>query len=472
MLPVRFRRSVCQGWTLCVTLLPFVLPACSKGGAGDPTSCRKLSDPVTMGSTDRPIGRSLYVELKTPSGAFVTVPLEGIGGEYGGTKQMGKCDERGQYTVERVVLVNAKQELVAVANRLPGSASFKIDYSDGRTTSVAGTSVANYYSEYGTAVASGAVTLQTISASTAQTRQGDRVTVSVTMQGDECGLLRSQWWLATAAGQPVNGLPQNMQPAVTGGVGSVTLPVPVDLSPGTYFVEGQVVSKNGQVLGVKRQNAADTIYKLYDAKSGLYTPTTYPVVRVEVLANPDADRVAPQAVQMDATPSRVERCQPVNISLKLSDDRALPTSQTVKVWLGPDGSMLTSVELTGGETLYGTYTIPSDAPGGVWYAYPDLIRDAVGNEARSSFAGGKFTLSGNGITPKAIQAATFIVPANMAMPDGGVTPLPDLGMPSADMGSSLPALLREIKVAPAAITRDGDSVAVSVKWTDVAGILK
>ncbi|HND13298.1 MAG TPA: hypothetical protein PLY80_22810, partial [Pseudomonadota bacterium] len=97
-----------------MTLLPFVLPACSKGGAGDPTSCRKLSDPVTMGSTDRPIGRSLYVELKTPSGAFVTVPLEGIGGEYGGTKQMGKCDERGQYTVERVVLVNAKQELVAV----------------------------------------------------------------------------------------------------------------------------------------------------------------------------------------------------------------------------------------------------------------------------------------------------------------------------------------------------------------------
>ncbi len=467
MLPVRFRRSVCQGWTLCVTLLPFVLPACSKGGAGDPTSCRKLSDPVTMGSTDRPIGRSLYVELKTPSGAFVTVPLEGIGGEYGGTKQMGKCDERGQYTVERVVLVNAKQELVAVANRLPGSASFKIDYSDGRTTSVAGTSVANYYSEYGTAVASGAVTLQTISASSKLAKQGDRVTVSVSLQGDECGLLKSQWWLADSARKQVTTASN-----VAGGTGTVMIPVPVDLTPQTYVVEGQVTTRSGQVLLVTRQNAAENNYKLFDPKSGLYSLPSLEVAKVEVLANPDADRVAPQAVQMDATPSRVERCQPVNISLKLSDDRALPTSQTVKVWLGPDGSMLTSVELTGGETLYGTYTIPSDAPGGVWYAYPDLIRDAVGNEARSSFAGGKFTLSGNGIAPKAIQAATFIVPANMAMPDGGVTPLPDLGMPSADMGSSLPALLREIKVAPAAITRDGDSVAVSVKWTDVAGILK
>ncbi len=464
---LRFLSRPRGAWMLAVSLLPLALqPACSKGGAVDPTSCRKLSDPVTTGtSTDRPIMRSLYAELRTPSGAYVTVPLEGIGAEYGGSKQLGKCDERGQYTVERVVLVNAKQELVAVANRLPGSASYKIDYVDGRTTSVAGTSVANYYSDYGTTVASGAVTLQTISASTKQARQGDRVTVNVALQGDECGLLKSQWWLADSSRKQVT-TPQMLG----GGAGTVAVPVPVDLTPQTYFVEGQVTTKSGQVLSVTRQNAADTIYKLYDPKSGLYTPTTYPVVTVEVLANPDADRVAPQAVQMDATPSRVERCQPVSISLKLSDDRALPTHQTVKVWLGPDGTMLTSVELTGGEILYGTYTIPSDAPGGVWYAYPDLIRDAIGNEARSSFSGGKFTLSGNGITPKAIQAATFIVPAELPKPDAGVGPV-DFGAPP-DLMATFPALLREIKVAPAAISRDGDAMTISVKWTDVAGILK
>ena len=459
----------------CLVALGLVsgLAACSKGGAGDPASCRKLSDPLPGGpSTDRAIVRSLYAELRTPSGQYLTVPLEGIGGAYAGTRPLTKCDERGQYTVERTVLVNSKQELVAVANRIGNSASFKIDYANGQTTSVAGPMVTNYYTDYGTAVASGAVTLLTVAPSTPQVRQGERMSVTVSLQGDECGLLKSQWWLATASGQAVNGLQPAMQPAVMGGSGSVSLQVPVDLAPGTYYVEGQVMTKNGQLLGVKRQNAAETVYKLYDAKSGLYTVTTYPVVKVDVVANPDADRTAPQAVQMDATPSRVERCQPVNLSLKVSDERALPSSQTVKVWLGPDGTMLTSVELTGGETLYGTFTLPSDAPGGVWYAYPDLIRDAAGNEARSSFSGGKFSLSGMGIgTPKPLQAATFIVPSETVKLDGGVG-LPDLAGGSPDLMAAFPAVLSEIKVQPAAITRDGDSLTIRVTWTDTSGTLK
>ena len=461
------RRSQSLGTYVLVGQLVggLLLSACSKGGAGDPVSCRKLSDPVPgLPSSDRPISRSLYAELKSPSGVYSTVPLEGIGGVYSGMKPLTKCEERGQYTVERIVLVNSKQELVAVANRMGNTASFRIDYSNGSTTSIAGTSVANYYTDYGTAAVSGAVTLLTVAPSTPQIRQGDRMSVSVSLQGDECGLRQSSWWLATASGQVV-GQPQIMP----GGSGTASLVVPAELVPGTYFVEGRVDTKNGQSFDVKRQNAADTIYKLYDRKSGIYTATTYPVSKVEVVSNPDADRTAPQAVQMDATPSRVERCQPVNLSLKLSDERSLPSTQTVKVWLGPDGTMLTSVDLVGGETLYGSFTLPSDAPGGVWYAYPDLIRDAAGNEARSSFSGGKFTLTGNGIgSPKPVQAATFIVPTEMSKP----TPTPDLGMAPLDLMAAFPATLSELKVTPSAITRDGDSVTVRVTWIDVTGSLK
>ncbi len=461
-------RSRSLGLWCLVGGLAAVLPACSKGGAGDTAMCRKLSDPLPGGPmTDRPIARSLYAELRSPGGSYTTVPLEGIGGSYSGSKQLTKCEERGQYTVERIVLVNAKQELVAVANRIGGSAAFKIDYSNGQTTSIAGTSVANYYTDYGTAATSGAVTLLTVAPSTPQVRQGERMTVSVALQGDECGLKQSQWWLATASGQVI-GTPQ----VVSAGSGSVGISVPPELAPGTYFVEGRVDTKNGQSFDVKRRNAADTIYQLYDRKSGIYTATTYPVSKVEVVANPDADRTAPQAVQMDATPSRVERCQQVNLSLKLSDERALPTMQTVKVWLGPDGGMLTSVELTGGETLYGSLTLPLDAPGGVWYAYPDLIRDAAGNEARSSFSGGKFSLSGMGIgTPKPVQAATFIVPSEMAKLDGGAV-VSDLGVGQPDLMAAFPAVLSELKVQPAAITRDGDSVTIRVTWVDASGSLK
>ncbi len=452
-----------------VLLAPLVggllLSACSKGGAGEQAMCRKMGDPGPgIPTSDRPITRSLYAEVKSPSGVYHTVALEGIGASYGGTKALTKCDERGQYTVERVVLVNAKQELVAVANRIGNTASFRIDYANGSTTSIAGAAVANYYTEYATTATSGAVTLLTVAPSTPQIRQGDRMSVSVSLQGDECGLRQSQWWLATASGQVV-GTPQT----VMGGSGSAYLVVPAELAPGTYYIEGRVDTKNGQSLDVKRQNAADTIYKLYDRKSGIYTATTYPVVKIEVQANPDADRTAPQAVQMDATPSRVERCQQVNLSLKLADERSLPSNQTVKVWLGPDGNMLTSVDLTGGETLYGTFSLPLDAPGGVWYAYPDKVIDAAGNEARATFAGGKFTLSGVGVaSPKQVQAATFIVPTEMIKPGE----LPDLAQPPADLMASFPATLTELKVTPSAVTRDGDFLTVRVTWMDLSGTLK
>ena len=194
LLACRRSRSLETYVLVCQLVGGLLLSACSKGGAGDPVSCRKLSDPVPgLPSSDRPVTRSLYAELKSPSGVYSTIPLDGIGGVYSGTKPLTKCEERGQYTVERIVLVNSKQELVAVANRIGNSASFRIDYSNGSTTSIAGTSVANYYTDYGTAAVSGAVTLLTVAPSTPQIRQGDRMSVTVSLQGDECGLRQSSW---------------------------------------------------------------------------------------------------------------------------------------------------------------------------------------------------------------------------------------------------------------------------------------
>ena len=113
--------------------------------------------------------------------------------------------------------------------------------------------------------------------------------------------------------------------------------------------------------------------------------------------------------------------------------------------------------------------LPLDAPGGVWYAYPDKVIDAAGNEARATFAGGKFTLSGVGVaSPKQVQAATFIVPTEMIKPGE----LPDLAQPPADLMASFPATLTELKVTPSAVTRDGDFLTVRVTWMDLSGTLK
>lgn len=442
-----------------------LLPGCSKGGAGDPSRCGTMNDTSGKGPSDRPISRSLYAELKTPRGSFVTVPLDGIGGVYAGNKQLSKCDERGRYTIERFVLVNTKQELVAVANRV--SAAFRLEYASGQTTLVSDASVASHFFDFNTTVANGAVTLLKIETSSPQAKQGERLDVHVQLQGDECGLLKSQWWLAESSGALANRQPIDSQPTLVGGSGTVSLLVPVDASASTYYIEGQVTTKNGQTLRVKRKSAAASSYDLFDEKSGIYTPTSFPVQKILVLENPDADRVGPQAVQMDAQPSRVERCQLVSFSLKLSDDRGLPTSQTVRSLLMLDDRLVANLEMSGGDVLSGGFVIPSDAPGGVWYAYPEFVRDAAGNEGRASFAGGKFTLSGLGITPKAVQAATFIVPGSPPDPTGK----PDLGTTQPDLGA-LPVELKELKVLPTNVTRDGDAVSVQVTWKDLTGLLK
>lgn len=459
---------------LCSCVLScLVFSACSKGGAGESGTCRSMADPENQGPpSDRPISRSLYAEFKTPRGSYITMALDGIGGTYTGQKTMNKCDERGRYSLQRLVLVNAKQELVAVANRILGGSSFRVDYQDGQSTVLSDASVASSFTDFNTAVSNGAVTLLEVKPDSPKLKQGERVTVQIKLQGDECGLLKSQWWLAESSGALANKQPIENQPALQGGSGAVSLFVPVLATIGDYWIEGQVTTNSGQTLRVKRQNAADATYKLFDEKSGIYTATSYPVQKVLVLDNPDADRTAPQAVQMDAQPSRAERCQTVNLSLKLSDDRGLPTSQSIKAQLMLDDKKMASIDMSGGDILYGSYLIPSDAPGGVFYAYPELVRDAAGNEAQASFSGGKFTLTGMGIAPKAVQAATFIVPEAPARPDGGHPGPPDLGGGRPDAGSSFVATLKDLRVIPASVTRDGDSMTLQVTWSDHAGTLK
>nr|MBP6743299.1 hypothetical protein [Deltaproteobacteria bacterium] len=263
------------------------------------------------------------------------------------------------------------------------------------------------------------------------------------------------------------------KPSLMGGSGSVSFRIPPTLEPTKYYVEGEVLLKSGnRTWQIRRQMAADATYKVYDMRTGVFMPTTIPVATVDVGLNVDADKTAPQAVSMEATPAVAGRCTQVNLALKLSDDKALPTMQKVKVNLGTlEMPNLLSTTVSGGEFLYGSVTLPSDAPSGVWFAYPDLVRDNAGNEARGSIAAGKFSLAGPGIAaPTPVNAATFNVPGS-ASPDGGMPPLPDMAVAS-DMAAALPVILTGVAISPTTVSKEGDPITVTISWNDVAKILR
>ena len=222
----------------------------------------------------------------------------------------------------------------------------------------------------------------------------------------------------------------------------------------SVYVEGLIELKNGKVFQVRRKLTADKTYSIVDEKGGgITTPTVVPVAQIQVNPNMNADKVAPQAVSFEADPPKVERCEKLKLALTLSDDRALPPSQQVKVWLGPDGSSkLMSATLTGGTRLVGDVQLPQDAPSGVWYAFPEKVSDLAGNEAIGTLTGGKFTLSGVGTMPTPVMAATFIVPSppNMPQPTGDLG-VPDMA-PPPDMASALPATLSEVGFMATVVT--------------------
>lgn len=454
-------------------LLPIVA-ACSKGGApeqADGGGCKKVSelDPATK---DNQLPKSLYAEMRGVSGATFGVTLEGSGGIYSGMRAFGKCDAADTYYVERAVLVSATGQPVAIARR--NSMGFLVEYEGGQTMQATGASFTSIATSYTTASSAPSLKVAAVTLSGSNpVKQGDRVSVQISLGDDICGVKESKWWLVADTSP---GADPTLEPAVLpGGSGTISLQVPTTLSAGTYALEGQVtLSTGGRVLRVRRSAATDTRYKVIDPRGGTPVDTEAGVVKLTVEANPEGDRVPPIPVAMDAAPASVQRCQQVNLSLRLADDKKLPNNQSVRVYLGPaESPKLLSMMLGGGDTLTGSLQLPSDAPFGVWYAYPEVVRDAVGNEGRGTLSSGKFTLTGNGSTSPPVMAATFIVPSGAATPDFG-SGMPDGGtMMPPDLGTmQLPAALAKIEATPPTATKEGDTLTVTVTWNDLKMILK
>lgn len=424
-----------------------------------------------MGSMAQ-LPNKLYAELKSPLGTVKGIDLDGSSGDYAGDLVLSKCDEQGAYTVERIMLVDASKRPVAIATR-KGSI-YEVRYTaTGQVTTVSGSPFANYTTDYRTAAMSGAVNITTLAPQPLMVKQAESVNVNINvMSTDECGLKGSTWWLASWT----NGSKVSAEQTLMGATGIVSLRVPTTLSDNVY-VEGVVTLKNGKTVQVRRRLAADTNYTLIDERAGTVVPSMVVINQITVVANPDADRIAPQAVSFEADPPKVERCEKVRLSLTLSDDHALPPSQSVKVWLGTnDSTKLFSATLMGsGTKISGEVQLPADAPHGVWYAYPEKVVDAVGNEAIGSLSAGKFTLNGAGVvTPMPVMAATFIIPAppNTPVNDMGAPPDMAMMMPPPDMATGMPATLAEVGFNPTVIMREGEPSTLRVRWVDNAKILK
>lgn len=446
---------------------------CSKGGAPDPDStCRKLTDPDPNQPDTMKPPMGLVAELRSPTtGTLVPVLLDGTGGTYAGTHTFGKCDEAGVYYVERISLVDISNTPVAVATR-SGSA-YTIAYQNGLTDAVSGTGFTNLTVNFASPATAVQLNVQSVSAQPLMLKQGDKVSFSAAVSGDDCGIKDSKWWLSSSTIDSMVTTPV----AIEGGSGQGSLRVPTMLSPGSYFLEGSITLKSGRVFKFQRASLGDTTYKLVDTRTSTPSATTVPVVQFTVAENTDADRVAPQSLGMEAKPASLPRCEKVSFTLKMTDDKALPSAQSGQAWVGPlSNPRLLKVPVTGGgDTLFGSFIVPSDAPTGVWYAFPMTFEDAAGNVGTGDWKGdGKFTISGQGITtPVAVPAATFIVenPLPVTLPDMAVPA--DLGTATPDLApAQLPAKLASVSVSPASVTMDDQVVTVTVTWADNAKILK
>lgn len=452
------------------------LPGCSKGGAPeqDGGGCKKLAelDPLAK---DNQLPKQLYAELRGSTGATFGVMLDGSGGMYAGQRAFIKCDAADNYIVERAVLIDASGQPVAVARHNP--TGYLVEYETGQTLQATGAAFTNISTTYSTAASPPALKVAAVTLAGSNTvKQGDRVSVQISLVDELCGIRESKWWLVSEK-SPGPGAEPSYEPQVLpGGSGTVSLQVPTTLAAGNYVVEGQVtLSKGGRVLRVRRNIDTDKRYKIVDPRGGTPLDTEAGIVLLTVESNPEGDRVPPTPVAMEATPASVGRCQTVSLSLRVADDKKLPSNQSVKVFLGPaEAPKLLTMMLGGGEMLSGSLQLPIDAPTGVWYAYPEVVRDALGNEGRGTLSGGKFTLTGNGSTSPPVMAATFIVPSPASsapdfgslLPDAGTPTPPDLG------GMQLAAALSGITVSPSTATKEGDVLTVTVNWSDLKMVLK
>jgi hypothetical protein len=426
---------------------------------------------------NNPLPHMLYAQfhgtpIGTANGSSFGVMMSGSGGSYSGMYSFTQCDAPDTYSADNLVLVSASGAEVAVASATShGSSSYNVVYAGGVTTMATG-----FKSNTVSYAAMGSMpTFKVLSVNplTSTARQGDTISVQVSLMDQaSCGIQQSQWWL-TAAATPPGTLPAQDIAAVTGSMGTAAVHVGPNLAPGGYYIEGQVTLGNGRVMRIQRNSTADASYKIFEASSNMLAGDVgASAMAITISANPAADRTPPVAWETSAVPAAADRCGTINLSLVLTDDHALPPSQQVRMILGTASNpRLTSALITGGNVLSGTFVVPSDAPYGIWYGYPDTVVDAAGNQASGMLTGGSFTLSGSTMP---VMAATFIVPdqAALVVPDlaastvdGGV-PLPDLA------ASPFPATLATLSVSAAMPpSKPGDTATVQMTWNDLANIL-
>ena len=450
--------------------------SCSKGGMPDQPLCGRLEDTPT-GTTGTTLPKMLYAELRTAAtgldGATIGVNLTGSGGIYSGMYAFNKCDAPGTYYAERLVLLSAAGNPVATAVRAAPNNSYNVTYQNGNTTNATG-AFANSIT-YSLVSPIRPLNVVTLQPSATSARQGDRLQVQIALSDEAgCGVKESQWWLTSVSTPGAKGAEPT---TISGGSGGTSVHVGSRLTAGTYVIEGMVTLNNGRVMTVRRASSTDTTYKLYDV-TGSVSPgdLAAPVIQITVTDNPDADRTPPVAWGATATPVGPTRCDPVSLSLLVTDDKGI-ADQTVKMILGTaDKPNLATATLSGNGLLSGTFTVPSDAPFGLWYAYPEVVRDAAGNEARGVFANGRFHLVGDGsVVMTDVMAGAFILtdPAGLKAPDLGVPTIPDGGLPLPDMaGGAFPATLANVTVmATMPPTKVGDTVTIQMSWNDLAMIL-
>lgn len=440
--------------------------ACSSGpGSGvQPGKCARLADGGT-GTLPLPmLPNSLYAELRNAAApqAPLGVNLSGTGGSYAGASgPLDRCSPAGSYVLERTVLVNAQGAPVATAVRDPNNNNYLVSYAGGMSTTVGGANFSNLSTSY-TPTWGPPPTVTMLTISTAAPNQGDKLTVTAAAT-DPCGIRQMQFWLTNAQRTMTS-------PAATimSGSGAAPLRVPPEFPAGPYFLEGRVTSLQNHSARLLRQTMTDANYTYSDENTGSSTASTLAVVSLSVGADPNADRVPPDVVSLQASVQTAARCQAVGLTLKLHDDRALPAMQTVRLLFTPlvRRDLTVSVTLSGGgDTLSGSFTVPQDAPAGVWFGYPESIQDAAGNVATGSLdaSTGRFTVGGS----MPVLAATFVVPQDpQQAPDLG-TVMPDLSMP----GSGFPATLIGISVTPSSLMAT-QSATVQATWRDNASILR
>ena len=485
----RNRAGYPRGWT-CNRRRPWVslgaaalcgLPllagpsGCSKGGAPDLNGCPRLTDPLP-GDNSAPPLHANYVLLRSATGAVIPVTLDGGGsGSYSGTHTFTQCDQQDPYTVDKVILVDRQGERFATAAN-NGSGGYLITYASGLKSSASGMNFTDLTTSFTDATAGAPVTIQGLTASSGMASQGDPSTVQAALMGNPCAIRDSQWWLTTAS--VTTPIITAMQP-IAGGSGSVTLRVPPTAAPGVYYLAGQVTLSSGRILQVRRAMATDANYTLFDAKNMPYQiMPSVPVVSITVAPKADVDKTAPTALGLAVSPATPVRCATVTFNLHLKDDQPLPAGQQVKVWLGTAAQpKLTGAVVVGSEYLSGTVQLPIDAPSGVFYAWPEVIRDAAGTEARATFnADGTFTLSGQDAMAKPIPAGTFTLGGGLTDLPDAATPTVDMAMPVdlggvPDMAMPLPAVLTGVSVKPGQ-AKNNDLITVYVTWTDNVNILR